>query len=252
MEDEKFKILKKENFSDEITDEFYFNLDYKNEPKLGFKGKGIYQNNEHKVGGYRYYLEISIEDNNDKVLTVIMQNPADTFPDFVWDSQVWINKNIINKNGKKRPVSKGFDKTVRNVIRIAKASGFSKVVVLNTFSLVQANGNNAHKEYDEKNEAEVVNKNFVCDYLENSATDLLIAWGFGTKINIDCYLESILKNENIKLWAYAWNKNRSCPFHPSQQVDNRFGHVVRKFIKKPILIPLKIDKRKLCRANQDN
>jgi len=245
MEKEVLKLLEGENFSDVINDEFYFDIDKIDEPKLEVMGKGIYKNNEYKVGGYRYYLQINLDDG-DKTLTTIMQNPADTFPDKVWSNKNWINKNMINANGKRRPISKGFDKTVRNVIRIAKASCFSKIVVLNTFSLIQANGENAHSEHNANDETEGINKNFVCDYLKNHTKDLLIAWGVDIKINKDDYTASIIENKDINLWAYDWNKNKKCPYHPSQQVDNRLK-IVRKFIRKPDLIPLEIKGNKLCR-----
>lgn len=62
------------------------------------KGFGIYDvnNNPKENANKRYYLEIDRNGNKQNTLVAILMNPANTFPDL------------------------GFDKTIQNVIKIAK------------------------------------------------------------------------------------------------------------------------------------
>ena len=76
-----------------------------------------------------------------------------------------------------------------------------------------------------------LNRKIINFYVRNYSTDLMIAWG--TQIQTSdkkYYLEQIKniqqnENKNINLIAYAWNKKANCPYHPSQQVDNKKANV---------------------------
>lgn len=162
-------------------------------------GYGIFKDNIAEQGSHRYFLEITINNSGNKILTAFMLNPSNSLP------------------------NEGFDQTVRNVIRIAYIKGYSKVVILNTFSLINGKGQDAIKQARSNND---LNREIIDFYLKNYSYDLLIAWG--TKIQSsdkNYYLKQIKNiqkkdNKNINLIAYAWNKNSNCPYHPSQQVDN--------------------------------
>lgn len=196
-----FKINYKED-SSFISDNFSKYPGEKTK-EISVCGYGIFKDNIAKCGSHRYFLEIPINDNGNRILTAFMLNPSNSFPD------------------------KGFDQTVRNVIRIAYLKNYSKVVIINTFSLINGKGKDAIKNYKEQaKKNNDLNKEIIDFYLQNYCTELLIAWGTQIqpldKIHYLQQIKNIQKkdNKNINLIAYAWNKISNCPYHPSQQVDN--------------------------------
>ncbi len=220
---------------DNLKEQFNINLD-KNEISDSFSkypgeknkeivvyGYGIFKDNIAKRGSHRYFLEISINNSGNKILTAFMLNPSNSLP------------------------NEGFDQTVRNIIRIAYIKGYSKVVILNTFSLINGKGQDAIRNYKKQaRNNNDLNREIIDFYLKNYAYDLLIAWGTQIQSSDKNYYLKQIKNiqkkdnKNINLIAYAWNKNSNYPYHPSQQVDNNRGNkdidgesrVLSSFLKK--------------------
>lgn len=166
-------------------------------------GYGIFKDNIAKRESHRYFLEIQINNTGTKTLTAFMLNPSNSLP------------------------NEGFDQTVRNVIRIAYVKNYSKVVILNTFSLINGKGQDAISNYKKQARSNNdLNREIIDFYLKNYSSDLLIAWGTQIQSSDKNYYLKQIKNiqqkdnKNINLIAYAWNKNSNCPYHPSQQVDN--------------------------------
>ena len=198
---EHFNINLEEN--EQIISDSFSKYPGEKKKKIPVCGYGIFKDNIAKRGSHRYFLEIQINNISNKTLTAFMLNPSNSLP------------------------NEGFDQTVRNVIRIAYVKNYSKVVILNTFSLINGKGQDAIKNYKKqaKNNNDL-NRKIINFYLRNYSTDLMIAWG--TQIQTSdkiYYLEQIKniqqkENKNINLIAYAWNKKANCPYHPSQQVNN--------------------------------
>ena len=70
------------------------------ENKIEVYGFGIYEKNQCKKGGHRYYLEFELKNSevdSQKTMYVLLMNPSNTFPD------------------------KSIDLTIQNVIRVAYA-----------------------------------------------------------------------------------------------------------------------------------
>ncbi len=186
-------------------------------------GYGIFKDNIAKRGSHRYFLEVPINNSGNKILTAFMLNPSNSLP------------------------NEGFDQTVRNVIRIAYIKGYSKVVILNTFSLINGKGQDAIRNYKKQARSNNdLNREIIDFYLKNYSYDLLIAWGKQIQSSDKNYYLKQIKNiqkkdnKNINLIAYAWNKNSNYPYHPSQQVDNKIenkdidgeSRVLSSFLKK--------------------
>ena len=246
MKEQNLNLLKyfhKHKFSELITDTFPVNISENSGANLTITGRGIYQHEDFDSNkpNYRYYLEINIPDvTGYSILTAIMLNPSNTFPD----------------------KKKGFDATVRNVIRIAKKCNYSKLIVLNISASINPNGNNFLETFDKNSKEEKFNQNFIKEYIKSDCFDLLIAWG--NKENRDItmlkkeYLETIAQNSRIHCKAYDWNINKQCPYHPSQQTDNlklksfqtmkekNPQHIIRYFLKNDCkLLPLKAESSRL-------
>ena len=50
----------------------------------------------------------------------------------------------------------------------------------------------------------------------------MIAWGTKiTKGTEEKILEKLNKIKNLNIFAYAWNDNSNCPYHPATRVDNK-------------------------------
>lgn len=91
--------------------------------------------------------------------------------------------------------NEGFDQTVRNVIRIAYVKNYSKVVILNTFSLINGKGQDAIKNYKKqaKNNNDL-NRKIINFYVRNYSTDLMIAWGTQIQTSDKKYYLEQIKN----------------------------------------------------------
>lgn len=193
-----------------ITD----SIKIKNE-EIACEGIGEYEGV--RVGGYRYSLSINIsKPKGNKTLACIMMNPSTTFPDVEWLIKDYKNKLNVSKK------TKGFDPTVKNVIRMAYAKKYNKIIVFNIFPLIQPNGKKALEYIKEHlNDNQKENKQEIKKLLPKYQ-EVLIAWGSKIpKEIIKEYLE-LLKIKNAQLVTYKWNKKENCPYHPSQQVENRF------------------------------
>lgn len=76
----------------------------------------------------------------------------------------------------------------------------------------------------------------------------MIAWG--TKVrqkDKNMILSSIWdKVTDLKIYAYAWNKNSKCPYHPATRVDNKKNNYpLTKFLTgKTNLLELAVIKQK--------
>lgn len=213
--------------------------------KYSIDCSGVGNYDDFSVGSYRYELDISIKNNSNKILACIMLNPSKTFPDVIWKNKNWketiYKDNKANaKNQKTIRKTQGFDSTVRNVIKMANAKGCSKVIVFNSFPLIEGNGTKAIDQYQknkDKNEYSK-NKNYIIDRLgelikEDNFKGLLIAWGSDIPEDLEKFYLNEFKNlqkQGLKLLMFKWNSNTSKPYHPSQQVDNRFK-IVSEFIK---------------------
>lgn len=200
----------------DISDSFdlYFgqNKNNKNNCRIDVKGFAYYncENPKAKSDCYRYYLELEINNSN-KTLVVLMLNPSNTFPEM---------------NGKKSTV----DGTVKNAVRIAYKAGYSKVIILNSFNYIDGNSLTAIKSASQTSND--INTKIISNVLIEHK-DLMIAWG--TKVrqkDKNIILSSIWdKITDLKIYAYAWNKNSNCPYHPATRVDNKKnGFPLTKFL----------------------
>lgn len=192
----------------EISDSFdlYFgqSKNNKNNCRIDVKGFAYYnsENPKAKSDCYRYYLELEINNSQDnKTLVVLMLNPSNTFPEM---------------NGKKSTV----DGTVKNAVRIAYKAGYSKVIILNSFNYIDGNSITAIKSANQTSND--INTKIILNVLTEHK-DLMIAWG--TKVcqkDKNIILSSIWDIvTDLKIYAYAWNKNSNCPYHPATRVDNK-------------------------------
>lgn len=190
------------------------------------------------IGGFRYILRINIlKPKGNKKLACIMMNPSTTFPDEVWNQVNWIKNLKFTKKPKK---TKGFDPTVKNVIKMAYSKGYSHINVFNLFPYIQPDSNIAFNFFQKEKEKniEYIEKN-----LKNNSK-LLIAWGNKSpqsKLLKKDYLKlklealEIFKKKNVEPVMYEWNVKKKCPYHPSQQVDNAYtkdkitGQVRKKY-----------------------
>lgn len=173
-----------------------------NNCRIDAKGFAYYncKNPKAKSDCYRYYLELNINNSN-KTLVVLMLNPSNTFPEM---------------DGKKSTV----DGTVKNAVRIAYKAGYSKVIILNSFNFIDGNSLTAIKSANRTSND--INTKIISNVLTEHK-DLMIAWG--TKVrqkDKNIILNSIWdKVTDLKIYAYAWNKNSNCPYHPATRVDNK-------------------------------
>lgn len=192
----------------EISDSFDLylgqNKNNKDNCRIDVKGFAYYncENPKAKSDCYRYYLELEINNSQDnKTLVVLMLNPSNTFPEM---------------NGKKSTV----DGTVKNAVRIAYKAGYSKVIILNSFNYIDGNSITAIKSANQTSND--INTKIILNVLTEHK-DLMIAWG--TKVrqkDKNIILSSIWDIvTDLNIYAYAWNKNSNCPYHPATRVDNK-------------------------------
>lgn len=166
------------------------------------------------------------ENNSNKTFVVLMLNPSNTFPEM---------------NGKKSTV----DGTVKNAVRIAYKAGYSKVIILNSFNYIDGNSLTAIKSASQTSND--INAKIISNVLAEHK-DLMIAWG--TKVrqkDKNMILSSIWdKVTDLKIYAYAWNKNSNCPYHPATRVDNKKNNYpLTKFLTgKTNLLELAVIKQK--------
>ncbi|MBP3924744.1 DUF1643 domain-containing protein [bacterium] len=199
----------------DISDSFdlYFgqSKNNKNNCRIDVKGFAYYncENPKAKSDCYRYYLELEINNSN-KTLVVLMLNPSNTFPEM---------------NGKKSTV----DGTVKNAIRIAYKAGYSKVIILNSFNYIDGNSLTAIKSASQTSND--INAKIISNVLTEHK-DLMIAWG--TKVrqkDKNIILSSIWdKITDLKIYAYAWNENSNCPYHPATRVNKKNNYPLTKFL----------------------
>ena len=190
------------------------------ENKIEVYGFGIYEGNKCTKGGNRYYLEFNLKNNeidSQKTMYVLLMNPSNTFP------------------------KKSIDSTIQNVIRVAYASKeFKKVVILNSFSKICGNGEEAKKYFkrlgNESNHKDVhvqfekKNKDFVTTIL-NDVDEILIACGNG--VLEEQYQDYLSQLKDKKIWTYSNSlTSNSRPRHLSiQHPENR--NQFYEFIKNP-------------------
>lgn len=139
---------------------------------------------------------------------VLLMNPSNTFP------------------------PKSIDSTIQNVIRVAYAlKEFKKVVILNSFSKICGNGEEAKKYFKNKNvKLEEKNEKLVINFLE-SVDEILIACGDG--VSEEQYQSYLTQLKDKKIWTYANSLTlNSRPRHLSiQHSENR--NQFYEFIKNP-------------------
>lgn len=161
-------------------------------------GYGFYDSDTPETGSHRFYLELDIQDKpKGKILAAIMMNPSNTFP---------------AQNGKPSKI----DATVKNVIRMAYRLGkYSKIVILNSFALINGNGENADSDDTQPQNLAII-KSFI---QENKEVDYLLAWGDGASDTdeIKGYLRENVSKDRI----FAYRKSQQgYPCHPSPIVEN--------------------------------
>lgn len=179
------------NFEDQIID---------------VSGYGLYDSNIPVRGlHHRFYLELNINGKTEgKTLVVIMMNPSNTFS---------------AKEDKPSTV----DDTVKNIIRMAYRLGYySKIVILNSFALINGNGKTAHPDNTQKQNLKII-ESFI---KENKESDYLLAWG---KNAYDINKISKFLKDNIstdKFFVYRTSGlYQKYPCHPSKVVENRYKYV---------------------------
>lgn len=170
-----------------------------NGEKFKVNGFGICEDDKFDKGSFRYYLEFDIinPQGNKGNLVSIMMNPS----------------------SETDPANKKIDLTVTNVIRMAYVSGYSKVIILNSFPYINGNGKESleknNKSMDsQKNE---LNKDFINKILKENIDnqDILLAWGGNIKNTVEDYSKFLKPYENQnKIYVYDITKN-SFPMHPS-------------------------------------
>lgn len=171
-----FKKYKNRDFSENIIDK-----------NLGVVGRGIYSdNNNPKTSKYRYYLEIDLNNskNNNCILIALLMNPSNTFPDC------------------------GFDKTIINVINLAKKCHYKNLIILNAFPLIQSNSKSAQKDYESNpnSKENKTNTEFIKLIFESLLNfEVLPACGNNVECELFNQYINILKNikTNFKMWTYA-------------------------------------------------
>lgn len=173
------------------------------------KGFGVYKDNDPKIGGHRYYLYIDLENNDlekdpQKILTAIMLNPSKSLPD------------------------QGFDNTVLNVIRIAQETGFLAVEILNLFSYIEPEINDARKYFKQDTAFYNINEfntNFVIKFLLLTNNPIMVAWGSNfTNSTRHKQVKSIMKFLADKdVYTFCNKNNKICkklndnyPKHPGR------------------------------------
>lgn len=140
-----------------------------------------------------------------------MLNPSNTLPE---------------ANGKKSTV----DGTVKNAVRIAYKAGYSKVIILNSFNFIDGNSITAVK--SAKENSNDFNTKIITNVLAQHK-DFMIAWG--TKVRKKDKIQILSKiwdiTTDINIFAYAWNSNSNCPYHPATRVDNiKNNYPLTKFL----------------------
>lgn len=190
-------------------------------------GFGICENDNFSIESSRYYLEFEIINpkGNKGSIVSIMMNPSDqTNPD---------NQTI--------------DNTVTNVIRMAYVSGYSKVIILNSFPYINGNDDESLTQYDklkkdkDKTSHKIelnINKEFIGKFLENqNKQDILLAWGGDMKNTKEDYAE-ILKKYEDKIFVYNITSDDDFPMHPSPKNQKEVNKILNgeKKLKKVQLI----------------
>lgn len=185
MNNKIYERLKKNDFSEAIKNE-----------NLNVIGYGIYDVNEkpHENANKRYYLEININGkNNNNTLVAILMNPADTYPNC------------------------GFDRTIQNVIKLAQKEEYKKLIILNSFPVIQSKGSKAQEEYIEDKENENFIELFFNNY--NEPFDIFPACGdLVSKDLFETYITQIgnCKNKNKhEIWSFASLTKKGRPRHVS-------------------------------------
>lgn len=200
----------------------------KNNSKINVKGFGFYdKKNPEQEKGNRYYLELEInelEKKEEKKLIVIMMNPSKTY-----------NNKI--------------DASVANATRLAyKAKEYSKIVILNSFPLIDGNGKTASKTFKKKvndNENNEINNNlkFIEEYIkQNLQETYLIAWGDKVE-NRSKLIDLIKQLKYIKTYYGITNKGN--PYHCNQLIENKYKAITNF----KNLISLEIDDNKFLIKN---
>lgn len=198
-----------------------------NGEKFCVNGFGVCENDDFSPTSYRYYLEFEIINSkgNKGSIASIMMNPSD----------------------QTNPDKQTIDSTVTNVIKMAYLSGYSKVIILNSFPYINGNGNESLTTYDEltkKDKDKIsdsnvlkINKDFIANFLENQdKQDILLAWGGDMKNTKNDYTE-ILKKYEDKIYVYNITKN-NFPMHPSPYNQKEVDKIInaQKQLKKVQLI----------------
>ena len=174
-------------------------------------GYGIYDVENPRCLDNRYYLELDILNNENKyykgTIITLMMNPSWTFPFEAHNS--------------------GIDRTVKNVIKIAKVAKipnsdlkFSKIIVLNTMPIITSKPEQAVK----NNKQQEINSEFVKGFIEKCSkrnTIFLAAWGSNNDINnFNDFIEAINSHFENRIYVYDINDSQPYPCHPSGQGIN--------------------------------
>lgn len=104
---------------------------------------------------------------------------------------------------KTNPDENNIDNTIKNALKIAYSSEYSKVKIFNSFAKICGNGNEAKEYYKNKNKnIENINNDFVKNSLKN-ADEILLACGDGITVALYQDYLKILNESKKKLWTYS-------------------------------------------------
>ena len=155
----------------------------------------------------RYTLTVNLENGGKDTLIAIMFNP----------SEKTIKKRISTKdtpvdlteNGKKKTFVDG---TITNVIRIADKCKYSKIIILNLFSIITSDPKDILK--NPQNYINDVNNEEISRNLKTNS-DVLIAWGHDNQQIITETKKKWLSQAQGALKYFCWNETSNTPTHPS-------------------------------------
>ena len=114
----------------------------------GVIGNGFFDSKKE----HRYRLIINLENGNGKTLVAIMLNPSKTFPE------------------------RGFDITVKNVIKIAQEIKYTSLIIYNLFSKIDPKSENNDIYKGNTKEYEICLLEKIKEHKKNKH-DILVAWG---------------------------------------------------------------------------
>ena len=155
----------------------------------------------------RYSLTVNLGNDGKDTLIAIMFNPSEkTIKKRISTKSAPID---LTENGKKKTFVDG---TITNVIRIADKCKYSKIIILNLFSIITSDPKEILK--NPQNFINNVNNEEISKNLKTDS-DILIAWGHDSQQIITETKKKWLSYAKGKLKYFCWNETSNTPTHPS-------------------------------------